>query len=878
MSPPPGCRPWLALVFSSVVLPFLLVAPFVVSVSAQSSNSSVPSTTAVSPNVTVIRETSSFTTTTITSSGTQTLPLVAVLPTVFNVTLTIATTPTSSVNASASTSSPSASPTVLATKIDPAFGVLGTVLILTGLPSAFLGHKNRWTSFFLIGFYTLSLICFALIVKFGILRSVNPPSTTLRGMFVLSSFVAGIAGGGFSIFFWKTTKYFIGAWGGFAFGLWIQCFRDGGLIRPLGIRWLLFIACSVIGFVLCTIPKIHYQVLLVATALVGANVVMLGVDCFSTAGLKEFYVWNIGYRNLFPKYTDHNIQFPVSQGMQIELGLVGAITLMGIAVQLRVLHILQRKLKEIAEEQRRRERQDDAKAAERFSKLELEKAEWEKEHPSLEKYDRRDSEFSGTTLLRGGDSSSNPRLGDDSNLGTRPRRSSGVSEFLAAGIPEEELKRAVMKSPQSPGVLPVLDLGSDIKDDVPRAFVSGDIGKGNLSGAKTGDLKAREDLLQEIQTIRRSIDVLKAETPQPSSGSSSRQPSLTTSQHPSFVSHARTLSYDPHGTALVSSHQRPPRQPDPRARIQSMESPVHIGHTIGRPTSAPLRDDDWDSYIRDRKLLQPPSGVSVPIATTPIPVVVPTPRLSVPTAVQDALMRRQMRESLLETGAIDGNMTDSRTSAANLDTAPISQRAHHRRTTSSPLSSSYMPPTILPPRKVTPPPALQSRTVTYEELTERHREKLHELQAPLTNAEKEQAKVTAAKARWERSIATERQAVTKRQAERVAAQAKEARRRRSEEAVQDGDNTNKQLRAPVTRHTRSKSADKLGTMPIPTVRPSSARLSTLKVEDWQRHQVVQGQAGTTQTRRDSAVPFPDSKGHEHRSNRRTSGLPRDPPN
>jgi Domain of unknown function (DUF4203) len=97
------------------------------------------------------------------------------------------------------------------------------------------------SSFFLIGFYSLALVCFALIVKFGILHSVNPPGTTLRGMFVLASFVAGIAGGGFAIFFWKTTKYFIGAWGGFAFGLWIQSFRDGGLLRPIGIRWVMFI-------------------------------------------------------------------------------------------------------------------------------------------------------------------------------------------------------------------------------------------------------------------------------------------------------------------------------------------------------------------------------------------------------------------------------------------------------------------------------------------------------------------------------------------------------------------------------------------------------------------------------------------------------------
>ena len=38
---------------------------------------------------------------------------------------------------------------------------------------------------------------------------------------------------------------------------------------------------------MCTIPKIHFQVLLVATAIVGASAVILGVDCFSTAGLKE---------------------------------------------------------------------------------------------------------------------------------------------------------------------------------------------------------------------------------------------------------------------------------------------------------------------------------------------------------------------------------------------------------------------------------------------------------------------------------------------------------------------------------------------------------------------------------------------------------------
>lgn len=134
------------------------------------------------------------------------------------------------------------------------------------------------TSFFLIGFYTLSLACIVLIFKFGVIPAVHPPSNTVRGMFVLSSVVAGVAGGAIAIFFWKGARYGIGAWGGFAFALWIQCFRSGGIIRPIGFRWILYIGnlarfisffsycfssisgfppgCGVLGFTLATIPKV----------------------------------------------------------------------------------------------------------------------------------------------------------------------------------------------------------------------------------------------------------------------------------------------------------------------------------------------------------------------------------------------------------------------------------------------------------------------------------------------------------------------------------------------------------------------------------------------------------------------------------------------
>ena len=97
------------------------------------------------------------------------------------------------------------------------------------------------SSFFIIGFYTFAVVCLALILRFGVLQAINPPSETLRGLFVLSCSVAGFIGGGVAIFFWQSTKYFIGAWGGFAFGLFIQCMQDGGVIKPIGFRYILYI-------------------------------------------------------------------------------------------------------------------------------------------------------------------------------------------------------------------------------------------------------------------------------------------------------------------------------------------------------------------------------------------------------------------------------------------------------------------------------------------------------------------------------------------------------------------------------------------------------------------------------------------------------------
>ncbi|KAF8898855.1 hypothetical protein BD779DRAFT_1607517 [Infundibulicybe gibba] len=821
---------WLATVFIACLFSF---------VAAQSSNSSSSSSLSLSLT------TSSVAVATTTRIGNQNSVITTIVPTVFNVTRSA--TPTSSSASSSISASqsatPSATPIVLATKLDPAFGVLGAILILTGLPSAFWGHKNRWTSFFLIGFYTLSLVCIVLILKFGVLPAVNPPSSTLRGMFVLASIVAGIAGGAISIFFWKAARYFIGGWGGFAFGLW-----------PSSLRWILYIGCAAVGFVLCTIPKIHYHVLLVSTAFVGSSAFMLGVDCYTTAGLKEMYIWNLGFTSMFPKFTGNGIEFPVSQTMQIELGLLGAVALMGIAVQLRVLTALQKKLQEIAEEQKKRDEEVEIQAADRFAGVNREREQWEKDHPTFNKHGRQQSALSSVPLMKDHDGSPTPTTpGQRSSTFTlvnegRPRYHSGVSDLIAAPTPDEELRRAARKY-QNNGALPALDLGLGIEEDVPTSFILKDDGKRKEpTTTELEQLKRKDELMAEIQTIRRSIDALKSETPAPSSSAGSRRPSLT-SRH--------TLSFDA-STALLpgSAHLRPPRETDPRIRVRSMElstlgqSPA-LGESISRPTSVPLRDEEWDTYVQERKLLQPPSGVTPPIPTTA--TLNPENRIQMPQAVTEALNMRKQRESALGIKGFGDSSED----------IPLAKISRHQKAS----SGGNIPITILPPRKPSAPIAAPTpqrpsgnRTRTFEELNERHREKMRDLQAPLTQAEKEHADLEAARQRWERSKLLEKEAVTRRQAEKANLLEKKKRSARRSATLNS---------PPVRRHSRSPSADKLG------VGSTSKRLSTLKVEDWQRYQ-QDLEANPSAPKRESrahnpastGVPFPDAGRTPENSGRR----------
>ncbi|KAH7104570.1 hypothetical protein BKA62DRAFT_692663 [Auriculariales sp. MPI-PUGE-AT-0066] len=789
-------------------------------------------------------------------------------------------------------STPTAPPEVLLdTHIDPAFGVLGALLILSGIPTAFWGHKNRWSSFFIVGFYTLSLTTLVLILKFGVVDAVNPPSKMLRGLFVLSCAVAGFIGGGVAVLVWKLARYAVGGWGGFALALWIQCFRAGGLIGPIGFRWLFYIALLTVGFVACTIPKWHYQVMLVSTAFVGATAVMLGVDCFSSAGLKEFYVYNLGFDKLFPKFYKTEDKFQLTQIMQIELGLVAAIFLMGASVQLRVLAVLKRRLREISDEEAQREAEVEARATHQFGAVQKDMEQWEKLHG------RTRSNLSAIPLLGSDGHPATPHGGTDSQLslptGAARSRMSGEPNLMSDTPPRS----------QTPGLLPALELGEGVKRSVPQDFLTAD-GKKPLTPEEEAEAARRDELMAEISSIRRSIDVLRSATgtPNQSMGSDGRsrvqsfgQSLIEMDMRGGAEDRQRTRSMDAYrNSALIDDPHHIRTSSTPMAPSHQLRPSMGVGGSISRPTSVPLQDD-WDAYRQNRTIVVPNSNEVAP----------EPPRrsslFSMPTAVVDAITRRQQRENdFIETGAVDPRSdvdmakvyrdalaqdAYNARSPYNASTPPAARSTHKKMAS----LGNYLPPsfmgttatpppqssqvTILPPSRQSPGPNSISASAspqvrTFEELTARHRDKLRALQNPLSAAEKEQARLNEAKERWERSKSIEKTVMQRKEQDSLAKRGKD----RGGRSGHDQEYVLESSEARPARHGRSGSVDKLG-----ADSRASRRMSTMKVEDWKQYQQTYDPS-TEHSKRDLTagdVAFPGSQTAEKRRSRTADYVLRD---
>lgn len=122
-----------------------------------------------------------------------------------------------------------------------------------------------------------------------------PVSDAVQGAFFVAAVVTGSIFGGISLAFREVSEGFGCMLGGFSLSMWILTMKPGGLLVETGHK-AAFIACLTLGlYTLSFTRRTRPYGLICSTSFSGATSMILGIDCFSKAGLKEFwiYIWGM---------------------------------------------------------------------------------------------------------------------------------------------------------------------------------------------------------------------------------------------------------------------------------------------------------------------------------------------------------------------------------------------------------------------------------------------------------------------------------------------------------------------------------------------------------------------------------------------------------
>ncbi|KAL1870536.1 hypothetical protein VTK73DRAFT_2610 [Phialemonium thermophilum] len=305
-----------------------------------SSSDSTPTVTASPPH-----NASEASSTTKTSSASFLIPTESVTSTTLNGTLFNSTIP--------------AGQLPLAPRITPGWAVSGVLLIGAGAAYTLVGIKSKWLSSF---FSTAALGSLGVTVL--IVYVMTPPvRDAIQGAYVVAVVCTGIVLGGAAIVFRDTTECMACLLGGFCLSMWLLSLRAGGLLPATSPKVVFIVVISAASFALYFTRWTRLYALIGCISFSGATAVVLGIDCFSRAGLKEFwaYIWALN-DNLFPLGTT---TYPITRGMRVEIAVTVIIAITGIISQLKLWKIVRE----------RREKRDAERAeAERHLREEEENA------------------------------------------------------------------------------------------------------------------------------------------------------------------------------------------------------------------------------------------------------------------------------------------------------------------------------------------------------------------------------------------------------------------------------------------------------------------------------------------------------------------------
>ncbi|CEJ60310.1 hypothetical protein PMG11_08888 [Penicillium brasilianum] len=242
-------------------------------------------------------------------------------------------------------------------QITPAWGVGGIILLLLGAALAFIGIRKQWVHIFLSTGFLAALGVTVLIVYV-----MNPPvSNAIQGGYLVAAFFTGAVFGGLALVFREITEGLGCLLGGFCTGMWFLTVKSGGLLTDSAAKAGFIIAFTVGFWCLSFSHYTRSYGLILCTSISGATALVLGIDCYSRAGLKEFwlYIWGLN-NSMFPLDTN---TYPVTRNIRVELAITVIVTVFGVIAQMRLWKVIkERRVKEETSRKEAEKKNEEAEA------------------------------------------------------------------------------------------------------------------------------------------------------------------------------------------------------------------------------------------------------------------------------------------------------------------------------------------------------------------------------------------------------------------------------------------------------------------------------------------------------------------------------------
>ncbi|RYP05379.1 hypothetical protein DL764_003872 [Monosporascus ibericus] len=248
-------------------------------------------------------------------------------------------------------------------------------MIVTGATYTLIGIKSGWLHTFFSSAFLTSL-CTAILIVYVM---VPPIRDAIQGAYVVAVLVTGLVLGGAATLFRELTEGFGCLLGGFCLSMWLLTLKEGGLL-PGTTQKIIFICAFTLGgyaFYFSHYTRGYAMIGLMSFA--GATVTVLGIDCFTQAGLKEYwaYIWDLN-KDLFPLSAT---TYPQTKVIRVETALIVIFTVLGVISQLKLWRVVQERratrAAELEEEKRQRDLEEANVGQQIEEETKRERRQWE---------------------------------------------------------------------------------------------------------------------------------------------------------------------------------------------------------------------------------------------------------------------------------------------------------------------------------------------------------------------------------------------------------------------------------------------------------------------------------------------------------------------